>query len=352
MQLIDAHNAEAYLRAAGRIAGDEEVTVRTLAGGVSNAVLLVATADGEPRFVLKQAREQLRVADPWFCSMERIWREVEVLDLCHRVLTLRVPGESHCGESEVRVPELLFCERDDYLFAMTAAPAHQVWKTILLAGNCSEEVAAASGRLLGRLHARTWRDSEVARKLADTSFFEELRIDPYYRHVARAQPDLAPAFDRLIQSLAEHPRCLVHGDFSPKNLLVYDRGVMLVDFEVGHFGDPAFDLGFFLSHLVLKAFYGGPRWWDYVRLTYSFWSAYEVLVRPKAGDDEYQSLVKRGIGNFLGCFLARVDGKSKVDYLAPSTSHIVRGCGRQLLMQPPRTWPELVAALLPYLHRV
>ncbi len=243
MLLIDASNAEDYLRHTGRIAPDETVRVRELAGGVSNVVLLVSRTTGEPRFVVKQVREQLRVPEPWYCSIERIWREVDVLEVCHRALAETSAVGLPPGEPTIAVPRVLFCDRDNYLFAMSAVPDHEVWKAQLLRGEICLATAAACGRLLGTIHAATWQQPDVAQRLGDTSFFDALRLDPYYRHVARSHADVAPALQRLVASLAEHPRCLVHGDFSPKNILVHRGGLTLVDFEVGHFGDPAFDLG-------------------------------------------------------------------------------------------------------------
>jgi tRNA A-37 threonylcarbamoyl transferase component Bud32 len=353
MLLIDESNAEAYLRAAGRIAPNQPVVIRELTGGVSNVVLLVSRPDGEALFVLKQAREQLRVADPWYCSVERIWREVEVLRVCEDALR-QGNTESSAGFDAwpASLPRVLFCDAENYLFAMTAAPLHQVWKRWLLDGHCDPAIAAACGRLLGRLHARTWNQPDVARRLGDQSFFDALRIDPYYRHVARHRPELAGMLHELIDSLASHPRCLVHGDFSPKNLLVADHQLVLVDCEVGHFGDPAFDLGFFLSHLVLKAFYSGRRWWDYLRLTFAFWASYVEELGPVAGDRELGALVRRGIMNFAGCALARVDGKSRVEYLNEPTRGIVRAGAEEVLRQTPTTWSETAALLLLHLGRV
>ncbi len=343
MLLIDASNAEEYLRRTGRIGPEEEVIVRELAGGVSNIVLLLSRSTSEPRFVLKQVREQLRVPDPWFCSIERIWREVDVLQVCHRALDETPAIRLHPGEPTIAVPRVLFSDRENYLFAMSAAPDHEVWKAQLLRGETCLATAAACGRLLGTIHAATWQQRDLAKQLGDTSFFDALRLDPYYRHVARAHADLASALQHLVASLAEHPRCLVHGDFSPKNILVHPGGLTLVDFEVGHFGDPAFDLGFFLSHVVLKAIRARDGWWDFWRLTFTFWNQYMRSLMPVCGASEYAALVGRGIENLAGCLLARVDGKSRVDYLDSFAQETVRGFARDLLFRLPATWPEVAA---------
>lgn len=339
MRLIEADTAERYLRDGGHLVDAEKVTVRELAGGVSNLVLYVERDEkyGES-FVLKQARDQLRVADPWFCSVERIWREVETLQICTSVLA--------DADLLVQVPRVLLEDRDNYVFAMTAAPPHHtVWKQQLLDGDVQLKIAEACGRLLGTLHGRTRQDSEVAKQLDDRQFFDDLRLDPYYRHVARGNAEMQPAMEALIDSVLENRWCLVHGDFSPKNLLVYDGGLMMIDFEVGHYGDGAFDLGFFLSHLVLKAVKAAPNFQPYLQLTDVFWSAYTAVLSEKASPAEIESLIARAIQNFAGCALARIDGKSKVDYLDESRQNLVRGVCRTLLMNRPTTWDETTTIL-------
>src|SRR5262249_24165712 len=145
-----------------------------------------------------------------------------------------------------RTPRILFEDRPNYLFAMTAATRpHIVWKEQLLAERIDPRIAAACGRLLATLHGRTWADAELERRLGDRAMFDELRVDPYYRALAACRPQAAEPVAALIASLAAHPCSLVHADFSPKNLLVCPDGLLLVDFETGHYGDPAFDLGFF-----------------------------------------------------------------------------------------------------------
>ncbi|HUY33769.1 MAG TPA: aminoglycoside phosphotransferase family protein [Pirellulales bacterium] len=336
--LLNAANAETYLRGAGWIDPVERVSIRELSGGVSNEVLYVARPDrpGED-FVLKQARAQLRTPDPWFCDVERIWREVDVLRICERLLAAR-PSDAHALVAHT--PRILREDRDNYAFTMTAAPAeHRVWKAELLEGQARPEIAAACGRLLARLHGASWLNAAVAQRLDDRRVFDDLRLDPYYRSVARAYPDDAPAFERLIDSVWQHRRCLVHADFSPKNLLVFQHGLLMVDFETGHFGDPAFDLGFFLSHLLLKAACFAPRHEAYLRLTDVFRREYRAELSGRIGDDEWRDLERRAVQNFAGCAWARLDGISRIDYLAdPARRGVVRSLCRDLLRDTNARW--------------
>jgi hypothetical protein len=336
---ITADTASDYLRSSGRVASNEPIEVRELAGGVSNVVLLVTLPWRGERFVLKQARERLRVQEDWRCSVERIWGEVEVLRICGELL---VEGRRTKDEGRILfapcVPGVLWEDRANYMYAMAAAPeVHRTWKEALL-GEWTKDnlrVAVAAGRLLGRLHAGTWRNNTVARQLDDRSFFDQLRLDPYYRFTAGVHGDRAPQLKQLIDSVWSHRLCLVHGDFSPKNLLVSPGQAMLIDFEVGHYGDPAFDLGFFLAHLVAKAVRARQVCRQFLALAGLFWIVYRVRLATVATSSELADLQRRMMLNLAGCLLARADGKSPLEYLTSEERQAIRTLGREWLVTPP-----------------
>jgi len=341
---ITSETAADYLRAAGHATLTEPIEVRELSGGVSNVVLLVTLPQRGERFVLKQARARLRVKDEWLCPVERIWREVNVLHMCRRLL--EAPNE---GLFQAGVPKFLWEDGANFVYAMGAAPdEHRTWKEMLLAGDVesSGAIARACGRMLGQLHAASWNNQEMAVRFDDRTYFDRLRLDPYYRQIARVHTDIEPAIERLIESVWQNRCSLVHGDFSPKNLLIWPGHVMLIDFEVGHFGDPAFDLGFYLTHLVLKSLWAGERRSEYIKIADQFWSSYESTIRPAIGADDWASLEQRALWNLAGCLLARVDGKSPVDYLTPAQQQAVRQVASQWLVSPPQSWGDMTAAVL------
>lgn len=379
MYELTSETALAYLAARGR-GYDEPIEVRELLGGVSNVVLLVTLPERGERFVLKQARGRLRVKEEWLCPVERIWREALTLRICGELLAklriancgLRNEGQSPPPTSIMAafqpcVPEVLWEDRENYCFAMRAAPeGHQTWKELLLAGELplSLGIAAACGQMLAALHGGSWGNAEIAGRLDDRTFFDQLRIDPYYRQVAKVHPDLAPQIQSLIDSVWSHRQCLVHGDFSPKNLLVWQGSrlaprdesitrsvmpalgqVMLIDFEVGHYGDPAFDLGFFLTHLVLKAIRSRTKRDGYLRLATVFWNTYRAGLTGKASAHEIDDLERRAMGNLAGCMLARVDGKSPVEYLSNADRDVVRVLSRSWIERPHLTVNDVVAQL-------
>ena len=186
--------------------------------------------------------------------------------------------------------------------------------------------------------------------LSDTSLFEELRVDPYYRTAARAHPDIAPRIDALIAAMNRpaNERTLVLGDFSPKNILVHSGGLILLDFECAHAGDAAFDLGFFLSHLLLKTIRAASNDRQlasrYLGLTPLFW-------RDLSGSKRHRH---RPLGlnwsvapilHVAACSLARVDGKSPVEYLDAEQQAIARSFAREALLTEPATWDDLCMVL-------
>lgn len=335
MREVTALTVGDYLRDARRARADEQVTAEELSGGVSNMVLRVrcaASGGSTSEFVIKQARPQLRVAQTWLCSVERNWREIDFLRACARIATSS-PACELCMES----PRVLWEDRENYLFAMTAVPAESVtWKSRLLEfgagiGDVEFRVARACGAWLGRLHGGSWRDVRLAREFGDRSLFDALRLDPYYRGVAAVHLDMAGAMESLIASVEENCVSLVHADFSPKNMLVrYGANggeaddLALIDFETGHFGDPAFDVGFFLSHLALKTFYcaGKPRASaEMLQVGDAFYETYRVVMTAAVGEMEFASLMRRSMKHIGACALARLDGKSPVDYLC---DHVIQ----------------------------
>jgi 5-methylthioribose kinase len=322
---LTADNAPDYLRARGW-AGPGPVRVEALGGGVSNAVLRVE-AEGR-RFVLKQSRPQLRTRDAWFSDLDRVYREQEVMQALGPLLP------------PLTVPEVLFSDRPNYVFAMSHAPeGARVWKEQLLAGQVDDAVGERAGRVLGRLHEATARDPGLVERFRDHAVFVQLRVDPFYRRVQERRPETAGAVAHLIEGLLSVREALCHGDYSPKNILTHGHGFTLVDYETAHHGDPAMDLGFFQSHLLLKAVKRPHDRARHLALTQAFWRGYgqEVTFRP------LPELLARGIAHLGVCLLARIDGTSPVDYLPEEARReAVRRLGRRLLLGRPRRWEDVL----------
>jgi aminoglycoside phosphotransferase (APT) family kinase protein len=356
MRLVDAASAADYLRSAGHVSGQETVHAQELSGGVSNVVILVTLPGRGERFILKQARQRLRVKEEWLCPPERIWREVETLRACGELLqsgdainATRPQGVADGESIRCRVPEVLWEDRENYAYAMTAAPeGHRTWKEVLLAeaDETSFHIAGAWGRRLAAIHAGSWHLDDYERRFGDRSYFLQLRVDPYYRQIARVHIELASPIEHLIASLEQNRLSLVHGDFSPKNMLVWAGHVMLIDFEVGHYGDPAFDLGFFLTHLILKRIRAENAGLDYLALAANFWGNYRHALLAAASSAALEPLEHRTLLNLAGCMLARVDGKSPVDYLTPRKQELVRRHAIRWLRSAPASLSDALGQLV------
>jgi 5-methylthioribose kinase len=323
---LTADNTADYLRARGFI-GPGSVDVTPLGWGVSNVVLRVQTP--HHLFVLKQSRPQLRTKDAWFSDLDRVYREQEVMQVLEPLLQ---PGV---------VPRVLFSDRDNFVFAMSHAPLPaRVWKEMLLAGEVDSLLGELAGRILGRMHQATANRPELVEPFGDSTVFVQLRVDPFYRRVQERRPEVAAAVADVIEQSLTVREALCHGDFSPKNLLVHGGAFTLVDYETAYFGDPTFDLGFFLSHILLKAVKLDGERHEVLELTRAFWRGYsgEVRWRPVA------ELQRRTIGHLAACLLARIDGTSPVDYLTEENKRErVRGIGRRLLLECPGDWEDVLA---------
>lgn len=300
-----------------------------LTGGVSSDLWRVELPGRS--LCVKRALARLNVAADWHAPLSRNAAEWAWL----RYAARHIPGN---------VPQVLAHDPDAGLFAMSYLPPERypVWKTQLMAGRVDPGVADAVGRTLGRLHAVSAGDAAVAREFANDENFEALRIEPYLRAVMHAHPDLADVIAGLADRTAETRTALVHGDVSPKNILVGPDGPVLLDAECAWYGDPAFDLAFCLNHLLLKCL---PVRAGRVALRESAQGlarAYFAEVARKASADlEYR------VATLLpALLLARVDGKSPVEYLTSDDRDFVRQTARTLLGAPPPT----IAAVLDHWH--
>jgi thiamine kinase-like enzyme len=185
------------------------------------------------------------------------------------------------------------------------------------------------------------RDPSFKTEFAERTVFDQLRIDPYYRTTAARHPEVRPPIEQLIDDSWQIRTAMVHGDYSPKNLLVEGKHVLLIDFEVVHWGDPAFDAGFLLNHLILKAFHlprFGPQ---YFLAAHEFWR--ELLKgSEKAELGGFENMTLRHLGALM---LARIDGKSPVEYIRDEvTKDKVRRFAKHLLVEGPRSLEETLAA--------
>jgi len=267
--------------------------------------------------VLKQALPRLRVAADWRADPARSETEARALRLAGEVLGAEV------------VPAVRLLDREAHVVAMDAAPPQmQNLKALLLRGVVPREALARAGALLGRLQAATRDDPAAAAAFADLTAFRQLRLDAYHGEVARRHPHLATLVARQAEALTARRVCLVHGDWSPKNLLVgFGDRVLALDFEVAHHGARAFDPAFFLNHLLLKAVHLPGQAARLADGAAAFWDAYVST----SGWGDPEALETEVVGQLGVLLLARVDGKSPVEYLTEPERDRVRALGQRVL---------------------
>ena len=232
---------------------------------------------------------------------------------------------------------------------MEAVPRpHDNWKTLLLAGRLDEDHVHQFGQWLGTVHRHSWlQRDELAPVFDDRSFFESLRVEPYYQYTATQVPAAAAFLDDLIATTRSRRLALVHGDYSPKNVLVHAGRLVVLDYEVIHWGDPAFDVGFGLTHLLSKAHHVRGRRADFGRAAANFFRAYMAALGdvPWAGDVE-----PHAVRHALGCLLARSQGRSPLEYLDPAERERQRDAVLSLIPQAPTRVDELVSAFIAHLE--
>jgi aminoglycoside phosphotransferase (APT) family kinase protein len=311
---------------AGASAHTGLVEVEPLAGGVSSDIYRV-DCDGLT-FCVKRALPKLKVAADWRAPTERNRHEAAWLAFAR-------------GVAPDGVPEVLAEDEAAGAFAMTwlAPERFPVWKHELRDGRLDRRDAAAVGDLLGRLHAASADRAALTERFATDALFHAIRLDPYLVATARAHPDLAGRLQRLVARTAATRRVLVHGDYSPKNLLVGPSGPVVLDAECAWFGDPAFDLAFVLNHLLLKGAWR-PQWRDgYGALFVELIDAY----RPHVNWESWRAIEERTASLLPALLLARIDGKSPVEYLTDDAPRArARDFARARIERTPATLRSIV----------
>ncbi len=318
----------AFVVRAGLVDAQETPLFTPLTGGVASDIWKVETATRV--FVVKKALAKLRVAQDWRAPVSRNASEVDWLETASRV----APGST---------PSILAHDPEAGAFAMSfLEPSdHPVWKSELRDGRADPDFAAKLGRIIGTIHRATAGDHDVAARFANDDLFHAIRLEPYIEATAQVHPDIyAPLMALSADTLATH-RALVHGDVSPKNILVGPRGPVILDAECAWYGDPAFDLAFCLNHLLLKAL-----WTPSARA--GFDACFRALVKAYLAEVMWETAVQveaRAARLLPALFLARVDGKSPVEYVTTTDAKDrVRRVARPLIAQPAETLTAIADA--------
>jgi aminoglycoside phosphotransferase (APT) family kinase protein len=325
----------AFAAEQGLVHPGETAVWTPLAGGVSSDIWRLDA--GGRTVCVKRALAKLKVADEWTAPIGRNLYEWRWFETARAVLP-------------EAAPELIACDAQRGVFAMAfLAPGdHPLWKAQLLAGRADVGFAAKVGEILGRIHAATARSAAMAERFATDETFFALRLDAYLLATARRRPRVAAALEALAARTGSLHLALVHGDVSPKNILMGPRGPVFLDAETAWYGDPAFDLAFCLNHLLLKCL-AVPA------ATAGFLASFDALAQAYLARVAWEGaggIEARAASLLPGLLLARVDGKSPVEYLTRDTQkQTVRAVAEPLLLAPPTrlaavrdAWTEALGA--------
>jgi len=308
----------AALRSLGMVADGASPWLTRLPGGVSSDVYRVDQLAGP--VCVKKVLPKLNVSADWRAPVERVHSEAAWF----RFAGLIVPGF---------VPTVLAEDLTSHLFVMNYFdPAtHPCWKNLLRDGIVDPAFAACVGGIIARIHRASAGSKALQEQFATQDFFMALRIDPYLLTAAKAHPDRAMRIREIADELAAARIALMHGDLSPKNILVGPDGPVILDAETACYGDPAFDLAFCLNHLLLKCV------WKPVHINgycVSF-AALRDAYLSRVDWEDAQSLERRASALLAALLLARIDGKSPVEYLTAARDRdFVRAAARDYLVRP------------------
>lgn len=290
---------ETSLLRMGLMQPGQTCSVLPLSGGVSCDAYRVEA--GGRVYCVKRALGKLRVKADWFAPAGRSVAEAKWMRLACRIASGHAPVVA--GE-----------DPENNVFAMQFFPPETfpVWKGLLAAGTATAEFAAATGRVLARLHAATAGDEKIKDGFANGEQFYALRVDAYLLYTSGRHSDVAPTIRAMAGRLAKARIALMHGDFSPKNILCGpDLCPVILDAETCCYGDPAFDLAFCLNHFLLKAVWHP----EYVKLYADSFAAMRKAYLMGVDWEAPDGLEARAAGFLSAFLLARVDGKSPVEYI-------------------------------------
>ncbi len=323
----DGRLVAALLRA-GLIESVEQAEFEPLAGGVSSDIWKVTTP--QRTFCVKRALAKLKVAAEWTAPVERNRYEVAWMRIVHGIVPQAVPGILLHDEAE------MLCAMD------FLDPAQfRLWKAELRDGNADPADASEVGRRLGRIHAATAGNAQVAAQFPANGIFHAIRLEPYLEATAARHADLREILFGLSRRTGALRLAMIHGDVSPKNILLGPQGPVLLDAECACIGDPAFDLAFCLNHLMLKCLWNPAA-------SAGFHTCHAALADAYLAQVDWEpaaELEQRAASLLPGLMLARVDGKSPVEYIRNDAERDrVRRCARALLFAPPSRLAQVLAA--------
>ncbi|MFC5585056.1 phosphotransferase family protein [Nitratireductor kimnyeongensis] len=320
------YRGAALLKELGLASRRQIRSVTPLAGGVASDIARIETENGD--FCVKFALAKLRVKEDWHAPVHRNAAEYAWLKVASEMAADYFPklyGRSVAANG--------------FAMEFVTGDTVVVWKDALLERGPAQGEAAVVARLLSRVHQRSSRPTFDRSGFDNAMDFDALRLDPYLRFSAGVHPEVSDALTDMADALFKSDAVLSHGDVSPKNILFRDGAPVLLDAECATMGDASFDVAFCLNHLVLKGFHLPQHAEPFLTAIAEFAETYFEAV-----DWEDPAALKQRIARLLPMLmLARIDGKSPVEYLAPEHREQIRALSLSIIANPVNTLDGLIS---------
>lgn len=308
---------------------NDATIVTPLAGGVSSDIACVEFR--QQKACIKFALEKLKVSEDWYAPVKRNEAEYQWLEFAHSIVPESTP--ILLGRS---------AEHNGFVMEYLQGNGTYLWKNALLNAEPGQNEAEKVGAVLGRTHAASSNSETVKQTFQNSEDFAALRLDPYLGFTASQHPKVAAELRALITMLQTHELVLIHGDVSPKNIIFRSGIPVFLDAECATMGDPSFDVAFCLNHLVLKYFHIPASRQLLLTSIKEFWSAYSQHVTWE-NKDKLQRRICRLLPALM---LARIDGKSPVEYLSEISRGHIRNLALVLVSNPPETVADFLDQLV------
>ncbi len=271
---------------------------KKITDGVSSDIWYVKTENNK-EFCIKRALNKLTVKEDWYAPVDRSNFEVYYFKACKKIIP-----ESF--------PKILGHDKKKYILAMEWYEANdfKVWKEKLLNKEININDAKKISDILVKKHNYFYNNSHYKKKFENSKTFYSIRIEPYLIFTSKNYPEQSKKFIDAANSLSLHKKTIIHGDFSPKNILISKDYPVILDAETACWGDPVFDLAFCNNHIILKSILHNKYKKNYMLLSQKLIKNYIQQIKWENKNDFIQRFLKL----LPLLMLARLDGKSPVEY--------------------------------------
>jgi len=293
---------------------DEKFKSIKITDGVSSDIWYVKSKLRE--FCVKRALAKLTVKEDWFAPVNRSNFEAEYFKTCKNI-------------NKLAFPKILGHDKKKYILAMNwyNKDQYKLWKSSLLKKYIETKDGKRVAEILVKKHAHFFNKKAIKDKFSNDKTFHAIRIEPYILFTSNSYPQYKKLFDKNIDNLSKNKKTLIHGDFSPKNILIGKDSPVILDAETACWGDPVFDLAFCNNHIILKSILNFEIKDKYISLSKCFLDTYISFLNWENKDE----FIERFLSLVPIFILARLDGKSPVEYFQKGHIERSRGLAKKLI---------------------